>query len=90
MSCWNVPAKFTDRAGGRNAPTPEHARCYFVCSVQRKRVGQDDRVGVNDGDLQPDDAIISNTSCTTNNAAPMLKILDDHFGIESRIRDHGA
>ncbi len=27
--------------------------------------------------------IISNASCTTNNAAPMIRILDDAFGIES-------
>ncbi len=40
-------------------------------------------LGVNDHLLQGDERIISNASCTTNNAAPMLKILDDNFGIES-------
>lgn len=40
-------------------------------------------LGVNDHTLTGNEKIISNASCTTNNAAPMLKVLDDHFGIES-------
>jgi glyceraldehyde 3-phosphate dehydrogenase len=40
-------------------------------------------IGVNDQILTPDDNIISNASCTTNNAAPMLKILDEKWEIES-------
>lgn len=39
-------------------------------------------LGVNDDILKPDDLIISNASCTTNNAAPMLKIINDLCGIE--------
>ena len=38
--------------------------------------------GVNDHMLTPEDCIISNASCTTNNAAPMLKLLHDAFQIE--------
>jgi glyceraldehyde 3-phosphate dehydrogenase len=40
-------------------------------------------LGVNEQTLNPADRIISNASCTTNNAAPMLKVLDDNWGIES-------
>ena len=40
-------------------------------------------VGVNDGDLQPSDTIVSNASCTTNCLAPVAKVLDEVFGIES-------
>ncbi|MEY3344107.1 MAG: type glyceraldehyde-3-phosphate dehydrogenase [Bacteroidota bacterium] len=40
-------------------------------------------LGVNDHLLQSDDVIISNASCTTNNAAPMIKILEEHLGVES-------
>lgn len=40
-------------------------------------------LGVNDQILTEDDTIISNASCTTNNAAPMIKILQDNWGIES-------
>ncbi len=38
-------------------------------------------LGVNDSVLKDDDVIVSSASCTTNCAAPMLKVLDQ-FGIE--------
>lgn len=37
-------------------------------------------VGVNAGDYSPDEAIISNASCTTNCLAPFVKVLDQKFG----------
>jgi glyceraldehyde 3-phosphate dehydrogenase len=40
-------------------------------------------LGVNDEILKNNSAILSNASCTTNCAAPMVKILDDAFGVES-------
>ena len=40
-------------------------------------------VGVNDGDLDPStDVVVSNGSCTTNCLAPVVKVLDDAFGVE--------
>lgn len=39
-------------------------------------------LGVNDSILDSEDLIISNASCTTNNAAPMLKIINELCGIE--------
>ena len=39
-------------------------------------------LGVNDALLTGHEAIISNASCTTNCLAPMVKVLEDHFGIE--------
>jgi glyceraldehyde 3-phosphate dehydrogenase len=39
-------------------------------------------IGVNDSDLEPQHRIVSNASCTTNCLAPLVKILDDAFGIE--------
>ncbi|WP_111633637.1 type I glyceraldehyde-3-phosphate dehydrogenase [Pedobacter cryoconitis] len=38
-------------------------------------------LGVNDSALDLSAEIISNASCTTNNVAPMVKILDDKWGI---------
>jgi len=39
-------------------------------------------IGVNDGALRPEHRLVSNASCTTNCLAPLVKILDDSFGIE--------
>ena len=39
-------------------------------------------LGVNDSIIKPEDRIISNASCTTNNAAPMLKVINELCGIE--------
>ncbi len=40
-------------------------------------------LGVNDDDLRDTDQCISNASCTTNCLAPIAKVLQDKFGIES-------
>ena len=39
-------------------------------------------LGVNDHIINKEDIIISNASCTTNNVAPLIKILDDNWGVE--------
>jgi glyceraldehyde 3-phosphate dehydrogenase len=39
-------------------------------------------LGINDAILNADDIIVSNASCTTNCAAPMIKILDENWGLE--------
>ena len=39
-------------------------------------------LGVNENILSKDDTIISNASCTTNCAAPMIKVLDENWGVE--------
>jgi glyceraldehyde 3-phosphate dehydrogenase len=48
---------------------------------------EDDRIktvvlGVNEFILDGSEVIVSNASCTTNNAAPMIKIIDELCGIE--------
>jgi len=40
-------------------------------------------LGVNEHTLDGSETVISNASCTTNCLAPMVKVLEDHFGIES-------
>jgi glyceraldehyde 3-phosphate dehydrogenase len=39
-------------------------------------------LGVNEETLTAEDLVVSNASCTTNCLAPMVKVLDDNFGIE--------
>lgn len=39
--------------------------------------------GVNEKELQPDHQIVSNASCTTNCIIPVIKLIDDAWGIES-------
>ncbi len=48
---------------------------------------QDDSIkmvvmGVNNDSINKEDTIISNASCTTNNSAPMLKIINEFCGID--------
>lgn len=40
-------------------------------------------LGVNDNTLDGTETILSNASCTTNCLAPMVKVLDDNWGLES-------
>tara|TARA_B110000971_G_C20020116_1_gene505902 strand:+ start:1373 stop:2356 length:984 start_codon:yes stop_codon:yes gene_type:complete len=39
-------------------------------------------LGVNDSILKSSDLIVSNASCTTNSAAPMVQLIDTFFGVE--------
>jgi glyceraldehyde 3-phosphate dehydrogenase len=39
-------------------------------------------MGVNNHELKATDTVFSNASCTTNCLAPIVKVLDDNFGIE--------
>jgi glyceraldehyde 3-phosphate dehydrogenase len=39
-------------------------------------------LGINEGEYNSSEPIISNGSCTTNCLAPMIKVLDEKFGVE--------
>ena len=39
-------------------------------------------LGVNEGIIEDSDEILSNASCTTNCIAPIMKVLEDNFGVE--------
>ena len=64
---------------------------HFKPGVQRVLLSvppEDDSIstlvlGINEHLLSPEDRIISNASCTTNNAAPMIQLIDELCGIES-------
>ena len=69
---------------------PEDARAHIeagakkvVISAPAKGDGAKTVVlGVNENVVTPDDDIISAASCTTNCIAPIMKIIEDEFGVE--------
>ncbi|MFF6783727.1 type I glyceraldehyde-3-phosphate dehydrogenase [Streptomyces sp. NPDC012510] len=53
-----------------------------LLSVPGKGVDATVVMGVNEGTYVPEsDHVVSNASCTTNCVAPMVKVLDEHFGL---------
>ncbi|MDO5758234.1 MAG: type I glyceraldehyde-3-phosphate dehydrogenase [Rhodobacterales bacterium] len=56
-----------------------------LLSAPGKNVDRTVVMGVNDGDLQAGERMISNGSCTTNCLAPLAKVLHEGIGIESGI-----
>ncbi|MFC1723709.1 type I glyceraldehyde-3-phosphate dehydrogenase [Nanoarchaeota archaeon] len=61
------------------------AKKVLVSAPCKKEEGQEPVktvvMGVNEHDLNDEDKIVSNASCTTNCLAPMAKVLEDNFGI---------
>jgi glyceraldehyde 3-phosphate dehydrogenase len=53
-----------------------------ILTVPGKGVDATVVMGVNDDTLKGDEKVISNASCTTNCLAPMVKVLNDEFGVE--------
>ena len=58
------------------------ARKVIISAPAKGDVDRTVVLGVNDDELTGDEEVISNASCTTNCLAPMVKILDDAFGVE--------
>lgn len=56
-----------------------------LLSAPGKNVDRTIVFGVNDDELLASDTMISNGSCTTNCLAPVAKVMNDSFGIESGI-----
>ena len=73
---------FTTRASA--AAHLEAGASRVIISAPASDVDATFVIGVNDGDYDPDkDFVVSNASCTTNCFVPMVKVLDDTFGVES-------
>ncbi len=64
----------------------QHAGCKGISRVLLTAPGKGDLknivFGVNDSDITADDKIISAASCTTNAITPVLKALNDEYGVE--------
>ncbi|HNQ60918.1 MAG TPA: type I glyceraldehyde-3-phosphate dehydrogenase [Bacteroidia bacterium] len=74
--------KFTDLSGAQLHQKAGARKVVLSAPAKGKEKVKTIVLGVNSEDLDSEDTIVSNASCTTNNAAPMLKILDDRWGIE--------
>ena len=71
--------KFTTRAGASQHLTAG-ARQVLISAPADKDIPMY-VLGVNDDQIDLTAPLLSNASCTTNNVAPMVKILDDKWGI---------
>ncbi|QEM81504.1 glyceraldehyde-3-phosphate dehydrogenase [Halomonas binhaiensis] len=64
----------------------QHLECKGVSKALLTAPGKGDVknivFGINHGDISNDDRIISAASCTTNAIVPVLKVLNDEYGIE--------
>ena len=72
---------FTDPAKAR-AHIKAGAKKVVISAPAKGEGAKTIVIGVNDDAITPDDEILSNASCTTNCIAPVMKILEDNFGIE--------
>lgn len=69
---------------------PEAARAHIEAGAKRVIISAPAKgegaktvvLGVNEEIIEDGDQIISNASCTTNCIAPIMKVLEDEFGIE--------
>jgi glyceraldehyde 3-phosphate dehydrogenase len=72
--------KFTDRAG-----LSRHLKAKGISKVLLSAPGKGDVpnivYGINHQTLDPDEKIVSAASCTTNAIAPILKVVNDKWGI---------
>lgn len=71
--------KFTTRAGASQHLTAG-AKQVLISAPADKDIPMY-VLGVNDDQIDLRTPLLSNASCTTNNVAPMVKILDDNWGI---------
>ena len=69
---------------------PEDARAHIKAGAKRVVISAPAKgegaktvvIGVNEDIVEESDEILSNASCTTNCIAPVMKVLEDEFGIE--------
>ncbi|MDO4747449.1 MAG: type I glyceraldehyde-3-phosphate dehydrogenase [Candidatus Saccharibacteria bacterium] len=69
---------------------PEDARAHITAGAKKVIISAPAKgegaktvvLGVNEEVVEKDDVILSNASCTTNCIAPIMKVLEDEFGIE--------
>ncbi len=74
--------KFADRAGCQKHLDAGAKKVILTVPPKGEKLDQMVVLGVNENMLKPSDKLVSNASCTTNCLAPMVKVINDAFGIE--------
>lgn len=74
--------KREDKKGGYGDHLKNGAKKVLLTVPAKDEIDRMVVLGVNDSDLKPEDQCVSNASCTTNCLAPVVKVLNDEFGIE--------
>ena len=65
------------------------AKAVLLSAPAKGNIDQTIVMGVNESDLDPSiHTVVSNGSCTTNCLAPIVKVIDEHFGIERGVDNH--
>ncbi|MFN2431099.1 MAG: type I glyceraldehyde-3-phosphate dehydrogenase, partial [Cryomorphaceae bacterium] len=69
--------------GGYGDHLKNGAKKVILCVPSKDEIDNMIVLGVNDDALRSSDECISNASCTTNCLAPVVKVLNDTFGVEN-------
>ena len=74
---------FTDREKASAHVRPDGAKRVIISAPAKGKDVPTIVLGINDDQISTEETIYSNASCTTNCLAPLVKVLTDHFGIQS-------
>ncbi len=72
-----------DKKGGYGDHLKNGAKKVILTVPAKDEIDNMIVLGVNDDHLRAEDTCVSNASCTTNCLAPLVKVLNDSFGIEN-------
>ena len=69
---------------------PEKAKAHLTAGARKVVISAPAKgegaktivLGVNEGEVTKEDKVLSNASCTTNCIAPIMKVLEDNFGVK--------
>ncbi|MCK4663060.1 MAG: type I glyceraldehyde-3-phosphate dehydrogenase [Bacteroidales bacterium] len=75
--------KKEDSKGGYGDHLKNGAKKVILTVPSKDEIDNMIVLGVNDDDLRSSDQCVSNASCTTNCLAPVVKVLNDKFGVEN-------
>jgi len=73
---------YTKRADLEKQLTKFNAKKVLLTAPAKDQLDATVVIGVNDNTLTGEEKLLSNASCTTNCLAPMVKVLNDNWGVE--------